>query len=213
MRVILIANGVQTKQGADLIKKGIRKLGIEDLSEKRILVVQQERIRNQVWMMESISDAFVDMGFTQENITVWSGTGTGQTENNDELYDVIYIGEGEAVALAQEFQASKGVCKIIRDCVKNNAVYIGASCGAVLAGKDVYLAKYYREKMPVSRDGKEQIPEGLGLLEGAAVVPHYGEEDFKRFIHDLSKEERSRYKRFYSVPDGEMLVLEKQQGG
>ena len=209
MGIILTSNGIQSKEGKKLIYKGIKQVfGDDNLADKTILVIHEDRMSRISGFMAGVINNLLLIGFTRENIVVWHTNG----EDNDSVinfnhlkdkarqYDVIYVGEGKAVDMALELQAD-GIMSDIKYKVNNGALYIGASAGAMLAGKDVLLAKYFKE------DIEGYIPVGLNLIKEAAVIPHLTSAEYKTFIRNLPDAEKNRYRKIYSVPEGKMLVI------
>ena len=209
MNIILTSSGIQSKVGKKLIHKGIRQvLGDCNFTDKTILVMHEERISRMSAFIEGVINNLIQIGFTRDNIVVWHTTHeiygymmySEHLKNKAERYDIIYVGEGNAINMAFEMQAD-GIMSDIRYKVNDGALYIGSSAGAMLAGKDVLLAKYFKEYTT------GDIPEGLNLLKEAAVVPHFTSSEYKRFVANLSDTERNRYRKLYSVPEGKILIF------
>ncbi len=210
MKMILTSKGINTERGAELIKKGLEKLGFKDLCDKKVLIIEQERNRNMLWYISSIQEQLINMGFVKENISIFDNKWDMLKEFVRPLYDIIYIGEGSVFDISLQMQAVPGIHNAIAWSMEKGGTYIGASAGAMMAGRDCKLARHFKEKLPTTMDGKVYCPPALGLLDGA-VIPHYKtKKEYTRFINSLSKEERSRYKSFYFVPEDEALVLENQ---
>ncbi len=216
MKLILTANGIQDKIGRKLIKKGIKQIyGDEDLSTKTLLVIHELRMNRISSFTDSVINGFVQIGFNKDNITIWQGlTYDSSIDEKVEYmkkyykkYDIIYIGEGHVSDLAVDLRMEAFITNIVFN-VNEGTLYIGSSAGAMLAGKDIYFAKYFNEDI----DYIEGIGAlGLELLKESAIIPHYTPSEYKSFISNLTEEEKKRYKKFYSVPDGKILVIDNNE--
>lgn len=217
MKLILTANGIQDKIGRKLIKKGINQIyGDEDLLTKTILVIHELRMNNNLAFTESVINGFTQIGFKKENITIWQGIphSISLDEKADYLkiyykfFDIVYVGEGLVADMAIDLRMDAFLGNISYN-VNEGGLYIGSSAGAMLAGKDIYLAKYFKEEIIDVMEGVGFL--GLDMLKDSAVIPHLTSSEYKTLISNLTEEEKKRYKKFYSIPDGKMLVIDNDE--
>ena len=197
--MIFTSEGLNQKSGRKLIRKELAK---DDVSDKKIILFTLCKYR----FYEVLKNACLEMGFKDENITIYDGE--ENTKVDDGFYDYIYVTEGDAFDI-MEMIKGKGMETFIRRMVKeNNATYIGASAGAILAGSDYLLAKEFKG----NHSGITEC-DGFDLFgKPATIIPHYTKEDLARFRVNMEAAQPgvlNRYKgNIMHVRDGRVLVVE-----
>ena len=186
----LLSNGTTTAPGKSNLKKILE--GV-DLKHKRILLISPPHYEMDAFLVR----VCLHQGFSPGNAEVFAA-GKGLKEK----YDYVYITEGNTFEILK-FLQENDLLETIRDLVlAKNAEFIGASAGAVMAGKDVKLALDFDK----NRAGVTDY-DALHLFDGA-VIPHYTKENLKRYIRNSEQGSLSRYSVLYNIPEGKRITLE-----
>ena len=187
--IILTSRGLNSKTGNKLIWKKIRRIFGEEIGEKIILLVIPPSYSDTITNI--IVDACGMAGLKKENIKV-----------NDLSVnpDIIYVGEGNATIILDFLNNSK-----LFDCIKKrmmmeNCVYIGASAGAMIAGKDIQIA--------LELESNEALLEEFSALElfDGVAIPHYSRADLNRYLMNTDINTK-RYNSIISVGEEQIIVL------
>lgn len=191
-KLILTSYGLTTPVGRKLIKKELEK---DDLQDKKIFLFHEPHYHIETMLIK----ACISLGFQKDNI-ILSGS---QKDNNEVLNcDYFYVEAGntfEVLSLLRE----RGMDKIIKDAFKNgsNKVYIGASAGAMIAGRSIEEASSFDRNFVNMSDYK-----GLCLYDGV-IIPHYTKAELKQYIKNSPGIEK-KYKKIISVANEKCVVLE-----
>lgn len=190
-KLIITSYGLTTPVGRKLIRKELEK---DILQNKKIFLFHEPHYHIETMLIE----ACISMGFQKENI-VLSGS---QKDNNEVLEcDYFYDTEGntfEILSLLRE----RGLDKVIKDALKNgsNKVYIGASAGAIIAGRSIEEASFFDRNFANMSDYR-----GLCLYDGV-IIPHYTKAELKQYIKNSPGIEK-KYKKIISVANEKSVVL------
>lgn len=187
--LILLSNGLNTEDGFKLIRKQLKKI---DLATKKIYLFYEP-----YYSIEGILISRCEkLGFKRENIILSSEAGS---EKELETVDMIYIGEGNTFEILKLLQDRK-LIESIRKVISKGAAYIGASAGAMIAGKDILCADDFEENEVDLSDLS-----GLCLID-AAIIPHYSKKQLREYVKNMNPEIVKSYQRIYAIKDGGILV-------
>lgn len=187
--LILLSNGFNTEDGFKLIRKQLKKI---DLATKKIYLFYEP-----YYSIEGILISRCEkLGFKRKNIILSSEAGS---EKQLETVDMIYIGEGNTFEILKLLQDRK-LIEPIRKAISKGAAYIGASAGAMIAGKDILCADDF-EKNEVDLSDLS----GLCLID-AAIIPHYSKKQLREYVKNMNPEIAKSYQRIYAIKDGGILV-------
>lgn len=189
-RMILLADALNTTVGFKLLKKKLKK---ENLQNKTIYLFYEPYFFNEQRLKESC----IKLGFQEANIVLSSERGADQRISSA---DYVYVTEGNVYEILKILQ-ERGLIKKIQNTMRKDTVYIGASAGSMIAGKDIVLAKDFDENQVQLENLK-----ALGLINGI-VIPHYTKEELRNYIQNSEPSIIQRYPKIYSVNNGEILVL------
>ena len=189
-RLILLADGLSTRVGFKLLKKKLKK---ENLQNKTIYLFYEPYF----FLEQCLKESCIKLGFQEANIILSSERGADQRISSS---DYVYVTEGNVYAILKILQ-ERGLIKKIQNTMRKDTVYIGASAGSMIAGKDIVLAKDFDENQVQLENLK-----ALGLINGT-VIPHYTKEELRNYIQNSEPSIIQRYPKIYSVNNGEILVL------
>lgn len=196
--LILNSQGLNTDMGVRLIQKSLDFLGKSAEKEKMLLVSKDTAPRRQ-WIV----DGCIRLGISEENII-----SVEQLKGNKELafsVSLVYVGEGNVFEVLNYIKKMQ-VEEEIRQIVFRGGIYIGSSAGAMIAGDDILLGHDFDEdKISVSD------PAGLRLFSGT-ILPHYSYKNLKQYEKYTDQKILQKYETIYSVNDGEVLMLEMENG-
>lgn len=185
--LILTANGLNTSVGRKVIN---RALAGRNLVNKKIFLISVPEYR----IEELLVDACVQLGFLRENIIL-----SGEGRLNEDV-DYVYVSEGNTFVIL-DYIRKHGLVAYIQEWVRNGTVYIGASAGAMIAGDEIRLAEDFDSNTVGMRNY-----DALKLFDGA-IIPHYSPADLKRYVAASDRQLIKRYKKIYSVDNGEALIF------
>ena len=186
---MLLSNGLNTEDGFKLIRKQLKKT---DLAAKKIYLFYEP-----YYSIEGILISRCEkLGFKSKNIILSSEAGS---EKQLETVDMIYIGEGNTFEILKLLQDRK-LIEPIRKAISKGAAYIGASAGAMIAGKDILCAVDFEEN-------EVDLPNLRGLcLIDAAIIPHYSKKQLGEYVKKMTPEIAKSYQRIYAIKNGGILV-------
>lgn len=185
-----MSDGLTTKTAQQIIT---RLIDFEANVDKTILLIALDKYR----LSEHLKRACLSLGFHEKNIYIYS---IGEKYEFD--FDYIYCSEGNTFELLS-FIKENGLLGLIQENFKKgNCVYIGASAGAMIAGKDVCFALEFDKNTVGLEDFK-----ALELFDGT-IIPHFTKAQLKRFLELTDETEKQKYDVIYSVANGRALVLE-----
>ena len=190
-KIILTSRGLTTSVGYRLISKELKK--DNKLSEKTIYLFHEPHFSIGPMLIETC----LKIGFQKENIYL---AGPDISAGVIEKSDYLYTTEGNTFEVLDCMQNSN-VIEPMREAFRRGASYIGASAGAMIAGKDISFAYEFDRNFVGLID-----VEGLQLFDGT-VIPHYAPKHLKRFLENEEPEMIARYPNIYSVDEDEILVL------
>ncbi len=139
------------------------------------------------WFIEEDRNSLKEKGFNVRDIDIKNKT---RQELLDELKDndIIFVAGGNTFYLLQKARES-GFDKITKEFVKKGIIYVGSSAGATFAGPDIEPIKTLDDpsKAPLLKSF-----EGLNLVD-FIVLPHFGEEKYKKKYEKIIKEYGAQY--------------------
>lgn len=193
--IILNSRGLNTVVGTNMIHRKLLELGVKDFDKKTIYAVSHPSYEVDEYIVNNCIEI---MGFAKENIYM-SATGIPKGV----IPDFVYVGEGNSF-LILKYMRDTGIVTYIQEIMRSNpnAVYIGSSAGAMIAGSDIMLASDFD-----SNDVRLMDFTALGLLDGTMIIPHYEKSELRRYITCTEKHILNRYKRICSVGNEEVIVM------
>ncbi len=189
-KLILTSQGLTTVIGRTLIAEELQ--GV-DLTEKRIFLFHEPHFS----IEPILRQVCVWLGFQAKNVFL---AGDKISNEQIETMDYIYVTEGNTFEIL-ELIKMRHLMKPLRTAVLNGATYIGASAGALIAGKDIAPAGDFDRNFVGLKD-----LEGLRLFEGT-VIPHYTNKQLESWIAGKDKAELAGYQKIYSVANGKKLIV------
>lgn len=190
-RLLLTAQGLNTKEGYELIKHQLQR---ETLRRKKIYVFYEP-----YYSIESLLlDVCRNLGFSRNNIILSS---QAHSASAIKKANYIYVTEGNTFHILKLLQERK-LLQPIREAVLSGACYIGASAGAVLAGSDIAIAGLMDENEVELED-----LQALGLVD-AGVCPHMSKGQLREIVQSGTYDCLKTYHRIYVIPDGKVLRIE-----
>jgi len=194
MKLILMSRGLEGTYGTRFLKETIPAAMV---AGKRILVVSLPDYYTDALYVQNC----LEWGFAKEDI-VLSEEYASQTATE---FDYVYVTAGNTFEVLAYLQ-QKGLLEVIRR-IALEGVYIGASAGAMIAGKDIRLAADFDENFVRLSEDEQQ---GLGLFEGT-IIPHYSYSEYRYYLASKPSVVLERYEAVYYVSDIEVLKLEKME--
>ena len=197
--LVLNSRGLNRQSGTMLIYQKLTELGYTDFSDKKIFVVSYPEYEVDDFI---ISNCIEIMGFKRENIYM-SGSGIPQNV----VPDFLYVTEGNTFEVLK-YMRDYGIVAYIKEIMleKNiNAVYIGSSAGAMIAGSDIMPAADFDSNFVGMIDCT-----ALGLFDGT-IIPHYESEDLERYRSCTEEHILNRYANMYSVGEEEVVVMKMEK--
>ena len=189
-QVVLTSKGLNTRSGVMVIKRALSVLKRPVCADTILLICPDDYP-----VHERIINACKEIGFVDENIVL----------SCDELQDgfvpsVCYVTEGNTFEVL-DYMRKRGFFERVRACVNRGGIYIGSSAGAMIASKDVSLAKDFDSNFVGLVDFQ-----ALGILGDIEVVPHYSFEQLQKYLtlFGYDAEERN----IINVADDEALMVE-----
>lgn len=196
-KMIFTSKGLNQRRGRLIIG---RELAKSDVMDKRIILFTLR----EYYIDEVLKKACMDMGFKEENITVYDGE---EHVEYGGVYDYVYVSEGNTFDIIKMLRSTgmdKFIIRMVRD---HKADYIGASAGAMLASSSIEFA----EIMDKNRVGITDYT-GLELFDHSVIlVPHYTKKELERFKRSIEKEQPEmlgRYDEVLNVSNYGVLVVE-----
>lgn len=112
-------------------------------------------------------------GFITFDYTI-TGKSLSQIESDLSDIEVLYISGGNEFYLKEKSNES-GFEEFVHTFVKNGGIYIGTSCGSIIAGSDMSPIQQLSDLDVLS---KPVDVNGFGLVD-FTILPHWGSDDFK----------------------------------
>lgn len=181
--LILLSNGAESEYGFQGLKRALKDF---DLSGKNLLIIGTESPN----ILNALTQNFSRLGFHPKNIYI-------DADMDSEIdVDFMYVSAGNAfqvVKLVRKFGFQK-----IKNMLEKGTVYIGASAGAVIAGKDLYIATLFDR---YTEDDLVDLS-ALCLFDGT-VIPHHSEKQTAPY----RKEYGDRYNKIYAIPNKKYIII------
>jgi len=161
---------------ADYVAESVAKK-IGEVQDKKLVFintpVEGEESDDYSWMDDD-RNALKRVGFETTDYTI-TNKGREQIQADLEPYEVIYVSGGNSYYFLDKARET-GFDKLIVDWVNTGKIYIGTSCGSIVAGVDINPARVLEDvaKAPGLKDTR-----GFGLV-NLAVLPHWGSKSFKQ---------------------------------
>lgn len=187
-KLILLSDGLSTEIGRELVRS---KIDSETIKTDKIILIALPKDHLEVALIYSCEL----IGFSPDQIFFYK-----EGMMLDFVFDYIYVSEGNVFELLEFIQKNKLVEYIRESCITHDAIYIGSSAGAMIAGTDIDIAKDF-DKNTINLLNLKS----LGLFKGT-IIPHYTSEYRKRYEKtDLTL--KKRYTKIRSVDNGEVCVI------
>lgn len=185
--------GLNTKLGFNLISQEILEMG--NVSGKKIVLFNEPyfSVENMLVM------ACEYMGFKKDNIILSTDSFLKEKLKG---CDFIYCGEGCTFEMLSILRA-KGLVELFqREVLMGNAVYIGASAGAIIGGKSIEEPACYfdRNDIKVTNYSAMEFVDGI-------IFPHFSKQmlqDYKNTYPEITQ----KYNNIYYVENDGILILD-----
>lgn len=184
-----MSDGLTTKAGRKIV---FRKVNNENLNQQKILLITLPKYGIGKALIKSCKT----IGFCDEKIVIYEA-GMILKDN----FDFIYVTEGNTFEILDFIQKNRLDLFIRNSCITLHTNYIGASAGAMIAGKDVEFANDFDENTIGLSDLKS-----LNLFDGT-IIPHFTSAQRNEYLRSTDQKLIDRYRRIYSVANGKVLVL------
>lgn len=189
-QVVLTSKGLNTRSGVMVIKRALSVLKRPVCADTILLICPDDYP-----VHERIINACKEIGFVDENIVL------SCNELKDEFIpSICYVTEGNTFEVL-DYMRKRGLDERVKDCVNRGGIYIGSSAGAMIASKEVSLAKDFDSNFVGMVDFQ-----ALGLLGNIEVVPHYTFEQLQKFLTMFGYDAEER--NIINVADDEVLMVE-----
>ena len=213
--LILTSKGFESKEGTEIIKKALTKIETEGFANNvsKDLFDNDKSNPTSIFLVtiseygadERMYEACKSIGF--KNIYMSKDYEDIMRNGNDDKknmphVDAIFISQGNTFEV-MEYIRKYNFDEYIKEEIFRGTIYIGASAGAILSGRDFELAEEFDRNFPRINNYT-----ALGLLpETDTIIPHYTYEENKRFVEGLSDEVKMRYTKIYNVANDEALIM------
>ena len=198
MKLILSSCDFMNVHSKEIILKNITK----ELSNNKVLFIPNEKATKDLIQSNKYYDRLYKDGFTnKENIYIFDETEVDKFRNLD--IDLIYIGGGNTFATLDKIRKC-GFDKDIVNYVKNGVIYIGGSCGAHIATKNIeHLLDFDDNYVNITNYN------ALGLLDGI-LITHYNDINYNPKLREKKYNEllkSNKYKVYKLTNDNSLLVI------
>jgi dipeptidase E len=138
------------------------------------ILTASEVEKGDLWWLRADREALVKIGFKVSDYTL-TNKAKLEVEKDLKSFDVLFFSGGNTFYLLQQLQQSNSI-EVIRKFIEDGKIYIGSSAGSLIAGPDIYSARF--------ADNPKLAPRikgyrGLELVD-FVVFPHWGLSDFKK---------------------------------
>ena len=197
--LILTSKGFESEEGTNIIRIALEKTGRTVLKSLNILLVTieeygaDERMYNNCKSL-GFKNVYLSKDYEERLIS----------EGRDCMphIDMVFVTQGNTFEVV-EYMVKYGFFQYIREIIYDGGIYIGASAGAIISGKDFGLAEKFDINYPEISDytALELMPEK------DTIIPHYTFEDNKRFVQSLDNKTKAKYTRIYNVANDEAIIM------
>lgn len=183
MKLVLASQGFTTDEivenVSELVGKSLSNINISIINEAYIVIPENEDKR---WLIQELGNIAKYIGGTIDFVNLRAYT---KEEIRKRLVntDIIYIVGGKQFILPNLFKET-GFDEILRECTKNKVI-MGTSAGAIVLGKQIESAPYWKERYQLEKEKIEN--KTLGLVE-FNIVPHYMRGDHKKWNKEFLEE-------------------------
>ena len=196
MKLILSSCDFLNERSRQVILDNIDK----PLSENKVLFIPNEKATKEKIKSKKYYDRLKAEGFTNEdNIYVFDEEEPDKFRNLD--LDLIYVSGGNTFATLDKLRKCD-FCKDIINYVKNEVTYIGGSCGALIATKNIKHIQTVDNNYVNMTDF-----DALDLVD-ILLIPHYEAQEYnpeeRRRIYERLKENNDNV---YTLTNDESLII------
>lgn len=198
-KIMLTSRGLNCSLGRKVIDSGLTECISTDyhnkLSDKTIMLCTI----NEYKIDTILTNAAVSLGFSPKNITIWDDTFCAKRNTDNDVFDYIYVTEGNTFQIMQMLRLTAGD-KIIKKSMLNGGFYIGASAGAIIACTSIELASDFDSNFVriTNYEGLNILPDSLG---NTALMPHFTEELFEEWKNSIPSYISDKYDYIDYIPD------------
>ena len=199
MKLILSSSDFINKHSKQVILNNIDK----ELSDNKVLFIPNEKATKEKIKSAKYYDRLYRDGFTNRaNIYIFDETEVDRFRNLN--IDLIYISGGNTFATLDKIRKC-GFDKDIINYVKDGVTYIGGSCGAHIASKNIKHLEKLDDNYLNIKDY-----DALGMFDGI-IIPHYNEKGYnpelrKQVYNKLINE--NKYKVYALTNDDSLVIIE-----
>lgn len=165
------------------------------LSDCKVLFIPNEEANEDLINSNKYYDRLYKDGFTNKsNIYVYNEKKTDEFRNLD--IDIIYIGGGNSFATLAKIKKNNFI-EDIHHYIEKGVVYIGGSCGAHIASKNIKHVLNFDDNEVNLSDYK-----ALGVFDGI-IIPHY-DKSRRKIYKELLKEKEYNV---YALTNNDSIVV------
>ena len=199
MKLILSSSDFINEHSKQVILNNIDK----ELSNNKVLFIPNEKATREKIKSDKYYDRLYRDGFTKRNnIYIFDETEADRFRNLN--IDLIYVSGGNTFATLDKIRKC-GFDKDIINYIKNGVIYIGGSCGAHIASKNIKHLEKLDDNYLNIKDY-----DALGLFDGI-IIPHYNEEEYnpklRKQIYDILLIE-NKYKVYALTNDDSLVIID-----
>ncbi len=199
-KLILTSRGLNQSLGTKIIKQALELEGLKASSIFAGILSDYEKDKE-------VMAACKLLGFSEENIYLASRY-EGKSMKEFPNVDYVYVTEGNTFEV-MDWMRKNSFDVYVKKMVKQGAVFIGASAGAILASSYFEMVKYIDSNYLRMTDFT-----GLGLMPDTDIIrPHYTKEQLQLFIEDFLGDDVHQYSHIYACANNEALIMDCRMDG
>lgn len=168
MKLILASQGFMTPEIAraveEMVGKPLEEINVAIINEAYVALAGEKDKR---WLIHELSQLESYIGGNIDFVNLRACT-KQEIRQRLEIADMMYIVGGKQLVLPQLFKET-GFDEIVEE-FANKKVVMGTSAGAIVLGRQIEAAKYWKEQYGIT---KEEIGEKTLGLTNFNIIPHY----------------------------------------
>lgn len=168
MKLILASQGFMTPEIAraveEMVGKPLEEINVAIINEAYVALAGEKDKR---WLIHELSQLESYIGGNIDFVNLRACT-KQEIRQRLEIADMMYIVGGKQLVLPQLFKET-GFDEIVKE-FANKKVVMGTSAGAIVLGRQIEAAKYWKEQYGIT---KEEIGEKTLGLTNFNIIPHY----------------------------------------
>ena len=204
MKLILASQGFMTSEIAkaveEMVGKPLEEINVAIINEAYVALTGEKDKR---WLIRELSQLESYIGGNIDFINLRACT-KQEIRQRLEIADMMYIVGGKQLVLPQLFKET-GFDEIVKE-FANKKVVMGTSAGAIVLGRQIEAAKYWKEQYGIT---KEEIGEKTLGLTNFNIIPHYLRGERKKWDREFyEKVLQENPFTVYAVKDEQAILWE-----